>query len=87
MTAATCWAPTCFRNGSVPASSRFSASTPAPGFREGLTPDYNQKTTEVDLNYIIRQFNARLMIFFKNTSYTAVQTDDFQVGVGLQIQM
>ena len=56
-------------------------------FREGLTPDYNQKTTEVDLNYIIRQFNARLMIFFKNTSYTAVQTDDFQVGVGLQIQM
>ena len=56
-------------------------------FREGLTPDYNQKTTEVDLNYIIRQFNARLMIFFKDTSYTAVQTDDFQVGVGLQIQM
>ena len=46
-------------------------------FREGLTPDYNQKTTEVDLNYIIRQFNARLMIFFKDTSYTAVQTDDF----------
>ena len=56
-------------------------------FREGLTPDYNQRTTEVDLNYIIRQFNARLMIFFKDTSYTAVQTDDFQVGVGLQIQM
>ena len=56
-------------------------------FREGLTADYNQKTTEVDLNYIIRQFNARLMIFFKDTSYTAVQTDDFQVGVGLQIQM
>ncbi len=56
-------------------------------FREGLTPDYDQKTTEVDLNYIIRQFNARLMIFFKDTGYTAVQTDDFQVGVGLQIQM
>ena len=56
-------------------------------FREGVTSDYNQKTTEVDLNYIIRQFNARLMIFFKDTSYTAVQTNDFQVGVGLQIQM
>ena len=56
-------------------------------FREGVTADYNQKTTEVDLNYIIRQFNARVMIFFKDTSYTAVQTDDFQVGVGLQIQM
>jgi len=56
-------------------------------FREGVTADYNQKTTEVDLNYIIRQFNARVMIFFKDTGYTAVQTDDFQVGVGLQIQM
>ena len=56
-------------------------------FREGVTADYNQKTTEVDLNYIIRQFNARVMIFFKDTSYTGVQTDDFQVGVGLQIQM
>ena len=56
-------------------------------FRKGVTPDYDQTTTEVDLNYIIRQFNARLMIFFKDTTYDAVQTNDFQVGVGLQIQM
>jgi hypothetical protein len=59
-------------------------------FRDGLTvleADFDQKTTEFDFNYIIRQFNARMMIFFKNTDYDAVLTDDFQVGVGLQLQM
>lgn len=59
-------------------------------FREGLTVanlDYNQKTTEVDLNYIIKQFNARVMFFYKNTRFTAVQTNFQQFGLGLQIQM
>ena len=56
-------------------------------FRTGVTPDYDQRTTELNLNYLIRQFDARVMIFVKDTSYTAVQTDDFQVGVALQVQM
>jgi hypothetical protein len=59
-------------------------------FREGneaANLDYNQKTTEVDLNYIIKQFNARVMFFYKNTRFTAVQTNSQQVGLGLQIQM
>ncbi len=59
-------------------------------FRRGVTliaEDYNQDTNEINLNYIIRQFNARVMIFFKDTSYDAVFNDDFQFGVGLQIQM
>lgn len=59
-------------------------------FRNGITlvnADYDQKTTEVDFNYIIRQFNARMMVFFKKTDYDAVRTDDVQVGVGLQFQM
>jgi hypothetical protein len=59
-------------------------------FRDGLTVldgDYDQKTTEVDFNYIIRQFNARMMIFLKKTDYDAIRTDDFQFGVGLQLQM
>jgi len=50
-------------------------------------PDYEQKTTELNLNYIIKEFNARVMFFFKNTTFTAVKTDNVQVGVGLQIQM
>ena len=55
--------------------------------RSLLFEDFNQKTTEVNFNYIVSQFNARMMIFFKNTDYSAVRVDEFQVGVGLQIQM
>ena len=59
-------------------------------FRKGVTPidvDYDQKTTELNLNYLIKQFNARVMIFFKDTRFDAVRTDSKQVGVGVQIQM
>jgi hypothetical protein len=59
-------------------------------FREGLTPldvDYDQKTTELNLNYVIKQFNARVMVFFKDTRFDAVRSDFRQAGVGLQIQM
>ena len=49
--------------------------------------DYDQKTTEFDVNYVIKQFNARVMFFFKNTDFSAVQKDFKQVGVGLQLQM
>ena len=56
-------------------------------FRQGLMADYDQTTTEVNLNYVIRQFNARVMIFVKDTAFTGVNPDDFQVGLGLQLQM
>lgn len=56
-------------------------------FRQGLMADYDQTTTEVNLNYVIRQFNARVMIFVKDTAFTGVNPDDLQVGLGLQLQM
>jgi hypothetical protein len=59
-------------------------------FTSGLTdldPDYDQKTTEVNFNYILKEFNARVMFFFKNTTFTGVKQDFNQVGVGLQFQM
>ena len=59
-------------------------------FSKGITPldrDYDQKTTELNLNYVIKQFNARVMIFYKDTRFDAVQTNSKQVGVGLQLQM
>jgi hypothetical protein len=59
-------------------------------FNSGLAAvdvDYEQKTTEINLNYIIKDFNSRVMIFFKNTDYSAVQQNFKQFGVGLQIQM
>jgi hypothetical protein len=59
-------------------------------FERGLTvidTDYDQKTTEVNLNYVLKGFNSRVMLFFKNTDYSAVLQSSKQVGVGLQIQM
>jgi hypothetical protein len=52
-----------------------------------LDADYDQKTSEFNLNYVIKEFNARIMFFFKNTDFSAVKTNFKQVGVGLQVQM
>ena len=59
-------------------------------FSSGVTKTdipYNQKTSEVNFNYVIKEFNARVMSFYKNTNFTAVNTNFWQIGVGLQIQM
>src|SRR5262249_19335659 len=59
-------------------------------FRDGVTLinlDYNQKTTELNLNYVLKQFNARVMIFYKDTRFDAVKSNFKQVGVGLQVQI
>ncbi len=56
-------------------------------FTHGLTPSYQQKTTELNFNYVIRQFNARVMTFYKDTRFNTMKTDFWQSGVGLQIQM
>ena len=59
-------------------------------FREGRTAadgDFDQTTTELNLNYVIKQFNSRLMIFFQDTRFTAVRPDFKRVGVGVQLQM
>jgi hypothetical protein len=56
-------------------------------FEDGLTDDYDQDTAEFNLNYIIREHNARVMFFFRNTTFSAVRRDSKAVGVGLQIQM
>ena len=55
--------------------------------KTGIDAPYVWKTTEIDVNYVIKQFNARVMFFFKNNNYTAVKVDSWQGGVGLQIQM
>jgi hypothetical protein len=59
-------------------------------FNNGLTATdraYAQKTTELNFNYIIKDFNARVMLFYKDTRFDAVQKSSKQVGVGLQLQM
>jgi hypothetical protein len=50
--------------------------------------NYNQKTTEFNLNYVIKDFNARVMSFYKTTKFTIPSKTNFwQIGLGLQIQM
>ena len=44
-------------------------------FEEGLTDDYDQDTTEINVNYIIKEHNARVMFFFRNTTFSAVRQD------------
>lgn len=59
-------------------------------FRQGVTlldQDYDQTTGEFNFNYIIKEFNARVMIFYRQLSYNAVLSNNKQFGVGLQLQM
>lgn len=56
-------------------------------FEHGLSPDTDQKTTEVNLNYIIKSFNARISLFYLSTKIDPVNTTDNKFGLGLQIQM
>jgi hypothetical protein len=57
------------------------------GIGTSIGPNYDQKTTEVDVNYIIKQFNARIMTFMENIRFNRVRTDFWQGGIGLQLQI
>jgi hypothetical protein len=57
-------------------------------FTHGTGPSYNQTTTEVNFNYVIKQFNARVMSFYEDQNFNnAVKPDVWQAGIGLQIQI
>jgi hypothetical protein len=51
------------------------------------TADMNIPLEELEQTAILKQFNARVMFFFKDTRFDAVRTNFAQVGVGLQFQM
>ena len=51
-----------------------------------LNPSYNQRTTELNLNYLIKEFDARVMFFYNDTRFNAVQQDVKRAGVGIQVQ-
>ncbi len=50
-------------------------------------PNYDQKTDEVNFNYVIKQFNARVMSFYQNVRFNRVNANFWEAGLGLQIQM
>jgi hypothetical protein len=50
--------------------------------------DIDQDTLELDLNYIIKQFNARISLYYLDKSFDPdVGGDSTTIGLGLQIQM
>jgi hypothetical protein len=55
-------------------------------YQEGLITDDNQKTSEFNLNYVIKQFDARIMFFYLDTRYD-LGPDSKKFGVGFQLQM
>ena len=56
-------------------------------FTHGATPSYNQKTTEVNVDYVIKQFKARVMTFCQNFRFNGQKTDYWRAGIGLQLQI
>ena len=56
-------------------------------FTHGRTPNYDQKTSEVNVNYVMKQFNARVMTFYRDTRFNRQRQDLWQLGIGLQLQM
>jgi len=69
------------------AQAQFTKGLPLSGITGPVHPSYRQKTTEVDLGYIIKQFDARVFAFGKNTSFNGVRTNFWEAGVGMQLQL
>ncbi|WP_129782148.1 porin [Peristeroidobacter soli] len=50
--------------------------------------DVDQTTTELNLNYLIKDFNARVSLFYIDSSFDPnLGRDNTQIGVGLQVQL
>jgi len=58
-------------------------------FDTGPAPTDTQKTVDVELNYIIKQFNARISLYYLDVKYDhdVAGIDHKVVGLGLQLQM
>ena len=56
-------------------------------FTHGTTFNYHQKTSEVNFDYVIKQFNARVMTFYNDTRFDRVRPDFWQLGIGFQFQL
>lgn len=53
----------------------------------GPLPEYEQTTMEFNINYLIKTFDARISLFYKDTKLDAGLPDTTQIGVGLQVQI
>ena len=55
--------------------------------KTGIDAPYVWKTTEIDVNYVIKQFNARVSAFYIDQDYDRNLPGAKQYGVGLQVQL
>jgi hypothetical protein len=53
----------------------------------GKAANYSQKTTEVNVNYLFKEFNGRFHTFFKKNTFDKARPDTWQIGAGIQIQL
>jgi len=81
--------PKAFRFGKVTGKFQILGKYAKADFTQGTTPTpaFDQKTTEINFNYVIKQFKARVMTFYKDTRFNRVEPDFWQAGVGIQLQM
>jgi hypothetical protein len=56
-------------------------------YNHGPTANYDQKTTEINFNYVIKQFKARVMSFYEDTRYNRLTPNTWLAGIGLQVQI
>ena len=57
-------------------------------YKFAIGPDVDQETTELDLNYIIKTFNARVSLYYIDTGFDPdVGADSKTYGLGLQVQL
>lgn len=57
-------------------------------YENPLVGDVDQETAELNLNYLIKDFNARISLFYIDVSFDPVTGGDAsQIGLGLQVQI
>jgi hypothetical protein len=55
-------------------------------FTQGPAPSFRWETSELNVSYVIKQFNARVVSFYQYRNVTN-SLDTWKGGLGLQIQM
>jgi hypothetical protein len=73
--------------GRFQALAKYGTTTYTVGSGTGPSSKVDHDTLELDLNYILKAFNARISLFYIDKDYTGTASDARKFGLGLQIQM
>jgi len=69
------------------AQAQFTKGIPLMGEAPGVHPSYHQQTTDAEVGYIIKQFDARVFAFGEHVGFNSVNTNYWMGGLGLQLQL